>query len=356
MKGMRICVTARPLRSSLSPPPADRWLHRPGLRAAGELAPELATPWIVKLRYGMALGQLLIVLVAYWALKGEFPLFLLVVPIAVMIATNLALDRMGGSRNFSRSWIGAIFCIDAICLTFVLAMTGGPTNPFTLLYLVQITLSAVILNRLWTWSLGLLSTFGFALLFWFHRPFPPMELADHGHMHPAHLQGMFLAFAVAATLISFFIGKVSEILRKAERDVLELQEGAAKNDRLASLVTLAAGAAHELATPMGTIAVVAKELEHHAMLSMPDADLLEDARLVRSEVERCRLILQRMSAREVDTEAEEIVPVRSSNLISSAIREFSQADQARIRTAETLTSKTLSFAFPHKLSDTSWCR
>ena len=100
---------------------------------------------------------------------------------------------------------------------------------------------------------------------------------------------------VAAVLIAFFTGKVSDAMRRREREVLALQEQVSRHERLASLATLAAGAAHELGTPLGTIAVVARELERYAA-GLPDDAVREDAKLIRSQVERCRLILQRMSA------------------------------------------------------------
>jgi two-component system sensor histidine kinase RegB len=79
-----------------------------------------------------------------------------------------------------------------------------------------------------------------------------------------------------------------------------MQKRLARNDRLASLVTLAAGAAHEIATPLSTIAVTAKEMEHEAGLRLRDSRMEEDARLIRAQVDRCRLILERMGAQGAD--------------------------------------------------------
>jgi len=329
---MRVCVTARPALDLLDSEPPAKWIQGGGPRLAGSLAPGLALPWIVNLRYGIAFGLLVFALFARYSLKQDLPLAALAIPAVVILVTNAVLSRVGGSLGDSRSWMGALFCVDTACLTVVLALTGGPTNPFTLLYLVHITLSAVILNRIWTWLLGLLSTAAYAFLFWFHKPFPLLDPAEHGHVHVAHLQAMFAAFALAAVLISLFIGEVSETLRKAERDT----DRTAKNDRLSSLVTLAAGATHELATPLGTIAVVAKELEHCAEASICNAELLEDARLVRSEVERCRLILQRMNGRDTGMATEEAEPTKITELLASVVQQFPPADQARIEVSEAL--------------------
>jgi two-component system sensor histidine kinase RegB len=165
-----------------------------------------------------------------------------------------------------------------------------------LLYLVQITFSAMILNRVWTWALGALSMISFGMLFWFSRDVPALQAhRDPGNLS-LHLLGMWVAFASAALLIAFFIGRVSEEARRKERELLDMQQRLARNERLASLVTLAAGAAHEMATPLATIAVAAKEIERGAR----DAGLEDDARLIRSEVDRCSSILERMGAQGAD--------------------------------------------------------
>jgi two-component system sensor histidine kinase RegB len=96
-----------------------------------------------------------------------------------------------------------------------------------------------------------------------------------------------------------FLGKLSSESRKKEREILLMQKRLARNDRLASLVTLAAGAAHEIATPLSTIAVTAKEMEYEAGLRL-HGRMEEDARLIREQVDRCRLILERMGAQGAD--------------------------------------------------------
>jgi two-component system sensor histidine kinase RegB len=195
--------------------------------------------------------------------------------------------------------VGTLFIMDALCLTLILGLSGGPANPFSLLYLVQITFSAVVLRKLWTWALAVISALLFGLLFWLSVSVPAFhQHGETGEFSP-HLLGMWIAFATAALLISFFVGKLSSESRKKEREILLMQKRLARNDRLASLVTLAAGAAHEIATPLSTIAVTAKEMEYEAGLRL-HGRMEEDARLIREQVDRCRLILERMGAQGAD--------------------------------------------------------
>jgi len=293
-----------------------------------DLAPDLALPWIVRLRYGIVFGEAAIVLGMRYVFRLDLPLLWTLAPLAIVLSSNLLLDRkVGGAVRFPQQTLGAVFVLDTLCLSVMLALTGGPANPFTLLYLVQITLSAVVLSREWTWVLGLLSTVCFGLLFFLHLP----SAAFQGHEQPGlspHLVGMWIAFIVAAGLITFFTGKVSDALRHREQEVLALQEQIAKHERLASLVTLAAGAAHELGTPLGTIAVVSRELERYAS-SLPDGEAVrEDAKLIRSEVERCRLILQRMSAKGAEPVGEAARPVAVMELLNEALAQFPEAQRA----------------------------
>jgi two-component system sensor histidine kinase RegB len=261
----------------------------------------LALRWVVRLRYGLIAGEIALSVALTFGLHIPLPVLVIAPAIAVQVLSNALLDlqkpRLG--RN-AEHLVGTLFAMDTLCLTLILGLSGGPGNPFSLLYLVQITFSAVVLRKLWTWCLGILSTLAFGLLFWVARDVP----AFHEHAPPdgfsLHLLGMWIAFATAALLISFFVGKLSAEARDKAREIRLMEQRIARNDRLASLVTLAAGAAHEMATPLATIAVTAKEMEHDAAARLHDVRSQEDARLIRSEVERCRLILERMGTQGAD--------------------------------------------------------
>jgi len=118
----------------------------------------------------------------------------------------------------------------------------------------------------------------------------------HGQMMRLHLYGMWVASGVAGAFIVTFVGRVSGELRESRSRASQERTRAERTQRLASLATLAAGAAHELATPLGTIALVADELERQVLARAGSEHLLEDVRLVRSQVARCRAVLDELSA------------------------------------------------------------
>jgi two-component system, sensor histidine kinase RegB len=282
----------------------------------------LAVRWVVRLRYGLIAGELALLAALYLGIQIALPVEVIGPAIAIQTLSNvllhLKMHRLGGNAEHL---VGVLFSLDTLCLTLILALSGGPTNPFSLLYLVQITFSAVVLRKWWTWTLGGLSTLSFGLLFWISRDVPAFQHTQSGEIS-LHLLGMLVAFATAALLISFFVGKLSAEARSKEREILLMQKRLARNDRLASLVTLAAGAAHEIATPLATIAVTAKEMER-------DQGVREDARLIRSEVERCRLILERMGAQGADPFGEAPKAAAPESLLVQ-VREKFPKEQNRI--------------------------
>jgi two-component system sensor histidine kinase RegB len=297
-----------------------------------DLAPNLALPWVLRLRYGMVTGEAAIIVAIAYVFRLDFPVLWTLTPLAVILASNLALGRMRNlSGRFPQATLGAAFVLDTLALTVILGLTGGPANPFSLLYLVQITLSVVVLHKIWTWALGSLAAICFGLLFFLHPPLAALQSHHPEQGLSPHLIGMWIAFVIAATLISFFTGKVSDALRHREREVLDLQEQVAKHERLASLATLAAGAAHELGTPLSTIAVVAKELERYASDPSRTDDVREDARLIRSEIERCRFILERMSVQGGEPMGEIACTFSVRELFTQVLAQFPESQRTLVR-------------------------
>lgn len=289
-------------------------------------------PWLTRLRWGAVAGQLVTVLAARFALGLEIPLVPLVALVGVTVATNLAamtwLRRRGGADLLA----GGLLALDTLLLTAMLHLTGGPLNPFSVLYLVHITLAAVILGARWTWLLAALSVACYGVLFF---SAVPLDLA-RGHHEGAglslHLQGMWWAFCVATGLTAYFVVKLSKAIETRDTEIAEVRERAARNERLASLTTLAAGAAHELGTPLGTIAVAAREIER-ALAGLPEAaagPLLEDARLIRSELQRCRRILDEMAARAGENAGEDTVRVPLGVVMADGLEALSADQAARV--------------------------
>jgi len=301
-------------------------------------APAITLSWILRLRWGAVAGQTLTIALATLALHLSLPLVPLAALVGVTALSNVALLYVVRTRpaSISPHLVAGVLAADTLVLCGLLYFTGGPSNPFSVLYLVQVTLAALVLGMRWAAALVALSAASYAFLFFANVPLAGMEHMHHGGSAFAlHLQGMWAAFTLAAGLIAFFVTRLARALRERDEQLAAAQERAARNEKLASLSTLAAGAAHELGTPLATIAVAAKELARGAEALRGDAAeaLREDARLIREEVDRCRDIVQQMSARAGESLGEAPERVRLA-AIGAAVRARLPEDRRALFDAE----------------------
>jgi two-component system sensor histidine kinase RegB len=237
-------------------------------------------------------------------------------PMWSLVAVGLASNLWLASRRERTRELGPYLILDVVLLTGLLYLSGGPTNPFSIIYVVYIAMSAVMLAPRWTWGIAGLSVVSFAALFAFHVPNEHLGHAGHGASFQAHLYGMFIALVLAVTLITYFVSQLSLELRKRERALAEAEERTHRWGKLASIATLAAGAAHELGTPLGTIAVAAKEIERRARNLGGGDEMLEDAQLIREELERCRVVLDRMASAGGEHVGESVTELSVENLFA----------------------------------------
>jgi two-component system sensor histidine kinase RegB len=268
-------------------------------------APAVTLAWLVRLRWGAVLAQAVTVLVASLALGRDLPSAALALLVGITAASNVALRLWLRTMARVRTRvIGGVLLADTALLTALLYFSGGPSNPFSVLYLVYVTLAALTLGAGWAAAVVVVTATGYALLFFESVPIAGME---HMHHHGTsaysfHLQAMWVAFTVTAGLVGFFVARMQRALRDRDAQLAQAHRLAARSEKLASLTALAAGAAHELGTPLGTIAVAARELER--ALGDDPGVLASDARLIRDEVDRCRRIVQQMSGRSGETMGE----------------------------------------------------
>ena len=284
--------------------------------------------WMVLLRFGATAGQAATVAAVALLSDLQIPTLTLSSVIAFAFVSNVALWLWSRGRSSYPGWlIGAVLGLDILLLTVLLSLSGGAHNPFNFLYLVYITQSAVVLKPRWTWSLLGLSALCFGTLF-FEAPWHDGRLS-HAALMQMHLQGMWVAFVVAAAFVVYFVHRVSLELRQREEELAVARERSARQERLTSLATLAAGAAHELSTPLSTIAVVSKELQQRLYRAGREEES-EDAALIRSQVERCRVVLAEMAldAGQPAGEAHAELSVRA--LIESALEPLSSLGKVQV--------------------------
>ena len=294
----------------------------------------ISLTWLLRLRWITAVGQTAAILVAKRLLPGELSTGPLLGLVALGALSNVALMvRLRKPEPVGPALPGLVLGLDILLLTGLLYGSGGAANPFTAIYLVHITLAAVVMRGLWAWALGALSVAGFGILFVWNVHIHSLSHMDHGGGDgiSLHLVGMWVAFAITAILIAAFVGRVTEALRLRDEEVSALRDLTARQARLAALTTLAAGVAHELGTPLGTIAVAAKELQRTAEnLGTGAVEIAQDAALIREEVARCRRILDQMAEPSGSNLGEAFQTLTWADLEQELVAALPAEDQGRL--------------------------
>src|SRR5258708_10579679 len=219
-----------------------------------ESAARINLRWISLLRWGAVAGQVITILLAGRFLLRPLPVAAMLSVCAALSLANVALLiwlARGGRPTDRASALNLLADIGA--LTALLALSGGSENPFAVLYLVHITIGAVILPARWSIFVAAASVVAFSAL----QVLPAHELAVAGDASALLLRARFIAFVVAAAFISTFSLRMSRSLRLRGEELDRARSDAEATERLAALGTLAAGTAHELNTPLGTIQVLA---------------------------------------------------------------------------------------------------
>ena len=261
--------------------------------------------------------------------------------LAAAICRTVVLVASHRAHTIPPSLTGLSLAADAALLTGLLDITGGPFNPFIVMYAAYIWVANVAVSPAWAVIVSVTSLAGFGWLVVDHLQ---AGLIEHHRLNdfPTHLFTMWFSGAGIAELVAHYVVRARVVLAQRQAQLEEARERAVRSERLASLTTLAAGAAHELSTPLATIAVAARELERNAArVAEPLAAgtaLTDDARLIRSEVDRCQSILDGMSGRAdtgVTTALEPMTPSAIAHLVRDRL-----ADARRQRLSVEIESDT----------------
>ena len=263
--------------------------HRSAIARLGRL--RVGT--LILIRWIAASGQAIAILTVHFGIGFELPLAACFAVIAATAASNVWLARQRAARARLGNREAALFLgFDLVQLTVLLYLTGGIHNPFVILMLAPVTVSATILSRAATAILvGLAIACITAIVFW-HLPLP---WSPGGFFQPPpYVLGIWTSLSVATVFISTYVWSVAEEARRMSEALAEARQALLREQRFTALGGLAAAAAHELGSPLGTIAVVAKELSHAVPQSSP---LAEDIELLLSQSDRCREILAELGRR-----------------------------------------------------------
>jgi two-component system sensor histidine kinase RegB len=233
-------------------------------------------------------GQVLVIAAAVSLFDTLLPLAAMGTIIVLQAAVNVRTWlRLRKSAPVTEGELFLELLADVAALTALLYLSGGPTNPFVSLYLLPLTIAATSLTARYPWVMAGLTIACYSALMFFYLPLGH-DHAMHSSAFNLHVLGMWANFLVSAVLIASFVATMSASIRGRDRELAVARERALRDEQVLALGTFAAGAAHELGTPLSTIAVLTRELERqHAA----EPGLHEDLKLLRTQVDNCKRII-----------------------------------------------------------------
>jgi two-component system sensor histidine kinase RegB len=238
-----------------------------------------------------AIGAGIVIAVIFFGLALPLAPLLIILGLITLLNVFTLLTLRSGRRVSDRD-IFIQTLLDVAGLTGIFYFTGGAANPFVWFYLLPLMIAATILPRNHTWAMAVITVICYSSLFIVGAPG-----GEHGHHESGfqmHVFGMWLGFVMSAGFVAVIIVGMAHSLRERDRRLAEAREQALRNERLVALGTLATGAAHELGTPLGTMAILTAELARE-YTDPAYAGLRKKLDILSSQIERCKQTLSGLS-------------------------------------------------------------
>jgi two-component system sensor histidine kinase RegB len=242
-------------------------------------------------RWLAVIGQLSAILFVHFILGYQVPLIWCLGAIAISAALNVMVSlTYPSTKRLSESEATTYLAYDLVQLTVLMSLTGGLQNPFALLFLAPVVVSATTLSLRNTIALGALGLFCISFLGFYHAPLPWRPGTEY-IAEPIYTAGVWVGLVLGLVFTTIYAWRISIEAKRMAEALAATQAALEREHRLSALGGLAAAAAHELGSPLATIATVAKELKRELL---EDDPLSDDVILLGSEVDRCRVILSRL--------------------------------------------------------------
>ena len=243
------------------------------------------------------------------------PLFLI---LSVMVVINgLVFLRLGTNRPVSEGEFFANLLLDISFLTLLLYFTGGSTNPIVSYYLLPLIISAAVLRPAHTWFIAFLSITFYTVLLFYYQPLELFTMSGHGAMTNAHFLGMWMNFGFSALLISWFVVRMAGTLREQSRAIARNREASLRNEQIISVASIAAGTAHEMRTPLATMAVTVDEI------GFEYPELRDKMQVLEQQIERCDAVLRELVS--TTTEDSRMIVTEIGTLLNNLLDKWNLA-------------------------------
>ena len=242
---------------------------------------------LIQLRWIAAVGQIATIAIVQVALGIELPLERMAIVLAALVALNSVTYLWVRKRTeVSNRALVLALVLDVSALTAQLYLSGGASNPFTGLYLLQVALAAVLLDVFSAWGVGAFAAASFLGLIRFNEPLV-LTRAELPDLFTLHIIGTLVCFVMDAALLTFFLIRITRNMRNRDARLAALKQQAAEEDLIVRMGLLASGAAHELGTPLSSVAVILGDWRRMPEIRK-NAELIEDIEVMQAAIERCK--------------------------------------------------------------------
>jgi len=280
---------------------------------------------LVILRWIAIVGQLIAINLVYNYLDLQFSIIESHIIIFLGLLTNLFLQFKVSSNQLKDTYSSLFLIYDLIQLSLLLYLTGGISNPFSLLLIFPTIVSSTFLSMGTTIILGIITTGSLFTLTKFYMPLP--GISEFSFDFPSYyLIGTLISMIIGLVFLSYFGIRFTGETKKRSEALNKLQQVIAKEYELESLGGQAAAAAHSLGTPLATITVVAKELRKEIG---EDSKHSKDLDLLISQTKRCGEILKKISQKQI-IEDKFISAIKLEDLLVEILRSFMETSEKKI--------------------------
>ncbi|KQZ56519.1 MULTISPECIES: ATP-binding protein [unclassified Lysobacter] len=279
---------------------------------------------LIQLRWIAVVGQVVTIFVVHYGIGIALPLGTMCAVLAALVAFNLGSQQWWKRRaHVSNLALLVGLLVDVISLSIQLYLSGGITNPFVFLYLLQVALGTVLLRSPANWILAAAAGVCFTALAVLPTPLhiaadPGNGLADH------YVQGLLICFLLVAALLVVFITRIGRILRERDARLAELRQRAAEEEHIVRMGLLASGAAHELGTPLSTLSVILGDWQHLPSIAS-ETELHHDVAEMLAQVARCKSIVTNILLSAGETRGESPVETTLHELLDDLADEWRAA-------------------------------
>lgn len=243
------------------------------------------------LRLIAIVGQVVVILFVNYFLEISLPLSEMFFVLAVLIFVNfVSFFRYKSQNQIGDGGLFIELLFDVSALTAQLYFSGGISNPFISLFLLQVIISAILLRRIYACVIGAITTACYVWLSFNYQELHALHHHEGGDFFNLHLHGMLVSYIFAAILLLIFVTKIIKNLNERDRDIYLLKQQSLEEEKLVKIALLATGAAHELSTPLSTISVILGDWKKVNPANSQE-EFLQDVEVIETQLNRCKKIL-----------------------------------------------------------------